>query len=247
MKEKRNISAVILAAGKGNRMKEKELNKVALLLNGKPLISYGVNLLQKMKISPVIVVIGHAKESVKNALKDSKVIFVEQEKQLGTGHALKCAIDKIPPVSTDIIVLYGDDSYLYNQEILNKIIDKHMMEGTMLTLLTIKIEEPTGLGRIIRDSKGEVSGIIEEKDVTEEEKKIKEINPNCYIFSSKFLKKYLPEIPKSPVTGEYYLTSLIKLAWENNEKIYALDGGFLPWKGVNTKEELAEARNLYGQ
>lgn len=246
MNRRRSISAIILAAGKGSRMKE-EVNKVTLLLNGKPLISYAVNLLQKMEVRPIIVVIGHAKESVKNALKDADIIFVDQKEQLGTGHAVKNAIIKVPETSTDIIILYGDDSYLYKKEILNKIINKHMMGNAMLTFLTIKVEEPAGLGRIIRDSNGNVIDIIEEKDATQEQRKINEINPNCYIFRHDFLKKYLPQIPKSPVTGEYYLPSLIKIAKENNEKIQALDGGFLPWKGINTKEDLVEARNLYGE
>ncbi len=243
MTEKRTISAIILAAGKGSRMKE-EVNKVTLPLNGKPLISYAVNLLRKMEIRPIIVVIGHAKESVRNALKDVDVIFVEQKEQLGTGHAVKSALDKIPPVSTDVIILYGDDSYLYKKEILNKIINKHMMGNAMLTFLTIKVEEPAGLGRIIRDSNGNVIDIIEEKDATQEQRKINEINPNCYIFRYEFLKKYIKKIRKNPITGEYYLPSIIKTARENNEKIQAIDGGFLSWKGVNTKEDLEEARNL---
>lgn len=247
MKEKRNISAIILAAGKGRRMNEKEVNKVALLLNNKPLISYAVNVLQEMKVMPILVVIGHAKKSVKNALKGTNTIFVEQKKQLGTGHAVKSAINKVPKAVTDIIILYGDDSYLYSPEILHKIIKTHMIEEAMLTLLTIKVAYATGLGRIIKDNKGEVSGIIEEKDATPEQRKIKEINPNCYIFRKEFLEKYLSKIPKSPVTGEYYLTSLIKIAKENKEKIQSIDGGFLPWKGVNTKEDLEEARYLYNK
>lgn len=247
MNEKRSIGAIILAAGKGKRMDEKEVNKVSLRLGGKPLISYSVNLLNQMKMKPVMVVVGHGKESIKNALKNMDVLFIEQKEQLGTGHAVKIAVSKVPRNLTDIIILYGDDSYLYNEGILNKIINKHMMENAMLTFLTIKVPSSAGLGRIIRDKKGDVIDIIEEKDATPEQRKIKEINPNCYIFKSGFLKKYLPKIPQSPVTGEYYLTSLIKLARENDEKIQAVDGGLLPWKGVNTKEDLAEARSLYGQ
>lgn len=247
MKKKRNIAAIILAAGKGKRMNEKEVNKVTMLLNDKPLISFSLNLLKKMKVLPVIVVVGHAKESVKKALKDYEVTYVEQKEQLGTGHAVTAAFSKIPDNITDIIILYGDDSYLYNKDILNNIINKHMMEKTMLTFLTIKVPNPLGLGRIIRDSSGDVKDIIEEKDATRDQRKINEINPNCYIFQSVFLKKYLPKIPKSTVTGEYYLTSLIKIAGENKEKIRAVDGGFLPWKGVNTKEDLLKARDLYGK
>lgn len=245
MKEKRNISAIILAAGKGKRMNEKGLNKVTLLLNNKPLISYSIKLLQEMKISPIFVVVGHAKESVKEALRDTKVIFVDQKEQLGTGHAVKIATDKIPKSITDIIILYGDDSYLYNQEILQKILNIHMMEDAALTFLTIKVDNAAGMGRIIRDSKGEVTDIIEEKDASEEQKKIQEINPNCYIFQSEFLKKYISKIPRSPVTGEYYLPALIKIGRENKEKIQVVEGKRLPWKGINTKEELEEAKNLF--
>ncbi len=245
MKQKMCVSAIILAAGKGKRMKEEGVNKVTQLLRGVPLISYTVGLLQKMKVSPIFVVIGHAKESVKNALRDTDIIFVEQEKQLGTGHAVKCAMKKIQKTTTDTIILYGDDSYLYTKKVLNKIINRHMIEESMLTFLTIKVPLPGGLGRVIRNNKGEVSGIIEEKDATEEQRKINEINPNCYIFRAGFLNKYITKIRKSPITGEYYLPALIKIARENNEKILAVDGGFLPWKGINTKEDLEEAKRLY--
>lgn len=245
MKINRTIGAIILAAGKGTRMKEKNINKVTKLLRGKPLISYTVDMLQKVKVSPVIVVVGHAKESVENALRDADVVFVEQINQLGTGHAVKCAMKKIQKTTTDIIILYGDDSYLYTEEVLNKIINRHMMEEPTLTFLTIKVANPAGLGRITKNSKGEVTGIIEEKDATDEQRKINEINPNCYIFRSEFLKKYISKIRKSPVTGEYYLPSLIKIARENKEKILVIEEGYLPWRGINTKEELEEAQNMY--
>lgn len=245
MKEKRNIGAIILAAGKGKRMNEKEINKVALRLCGKPLIAYSVELLSQMKIKPVLVVVGHARESVINALKDADVLFIRQNKQLGTGHAVKTAIkNKILLTARDIIILYGDDSYLYNKKVLNKIINKHNIEQAMLTFLTIKVPSARGLGRIIRDNNGEVIDIIEEKDATAQQRKINEINPNCYIFKKEFLLKYVTKISKSPVTGEYYLTSLIKIGRENNEKILTVDGGTLPWKGINTKEDLEQAKNM---
>lgn len=245
MNKKRKISAVILAAGKGSRMKIKETNKVTVLFKNKPLISHTVDLLEKLKINPILVVVGYAKESVKNALKNSQVVFVEQKEQLGTGHALNCAINNIPDDSKDVIVLYGDDSYLYSKDLLQKIINMHMLEKAMLTFLTIQVENASGMGRIIRDNKGDVIDIIEEKDATVDQIKIKEINPNCYIFQSSFLKKYLARIPKSPVTDEYYLPSLIKMGRENNEKIQAINGGFLTWRGINTKKDLEEAGDLY--
>jgi bifunctional UDP-N-acetylglucosamine pyrophosphorylase/glucosamine-1-phosphate N-acetyltransferase len=239
------LGAVILAAGRGKRMKLKNVNKTSLLLNGKPLISYPVELLKKMKIDPVIIVVGHAKNTVQNALRKSQVIFAEQKKRLGTGHAIKSAMSSIPDTITDILVLNGDDSYFYTQNLLNKMITTHYSSNPSVTLLTIKTENPAGIGRIVRDSQNQVIDIVEEKDASESQKKIKEININCYIFQTKFLRKYTPKLRKSPVTGEYYLPALIKLARDNNEKIEILAAGFIPWQGVNTKEELEAAKKIF--
>lgn len=244
MNKQRNICAIILAAGRGSRMKSGDQNKVTMLLHDKPLISYSVNLLENLNITPIIIVVGHAKKSVQEALIDKKVEFIEQASPLGTGHAALTAITKVPSRATDIVILYGDDSYLYTKEILNKIINTHIIEDAAFTLLTIKVDNPQGLGRVIRDKNGNIQGIIEEKDATDEQRKINEVNPNCYIFKAEFLKKYLPEIKKSPVTGEYYLPALIEIAVAKNEKIKIIDGGYLPWKGVNTRQELEEARNM---
>jgi bifunctional UDP-N-acetylglucosamine pyrophosphorylase/glucosamine-1-phosphate N-acetyltransferase len=244
MNQKRNICAIILAAGRGSRMKSGDVNKVTMLIDDKPLISYGINLLQHLNITPIIIVIGHAKKSVQAALKNTKVEFIEQVSPLGTGHAALTGFAKVPSLATDVVILYGDDSYLYTKDILNKIINTHIIEDAAFTLLTIKVDNPQGLGRVVRDKSGKIQDIIEEKDATDEQKKLKEINPNCYIFKAEFLKKYLPEIDKSPVTGEYYLPALIKIAIAKNEKIKAIDGGYLPWKGINTRQELEEAKKL---
>ncbi len=245
MNKNRKLGAIILAAGRGNRMKAKRVNKVTLLLNDKPLVSYAINLLEKMKIHPIFVVVGHAKKSVMNVLRNTKVFFIEQKKRLGTAHAVKKALVDIPADITDIIILYGDDSYTYNQELLHKIINVHFMNDQKLTLLTIKVDNPAGLGRVIRDKTGMVMNIIEEKDASIEQRQIKEINPNCYIFQTEFLKKYLPQVPISPITGEYYLPGLIKLARDFKEEIKVIDAGLLPWKGVNTLEDLAEANSFF--
>ena len=197
-----------------------------------------------MNIAPIILVVGHAKNSVQAALKDREVEFIEQLHPLGTGHAVLTGFAKVPPDATDVVVLYGDDSYLYSKDILNKIINTHIIEDAAFTLLTIKVDNPEGLGRVVRDESGKILDIVEEKDATFKQKKLKEINPNCYVFRVEFLKKYLSEIDKSPVTNEYYLTALIKIAVAKNEKIQVVDGGYLPWKGINTKEELREAEKL---
>jgi bifunctional UDP-N-acetylglucosamine pyrophosphorylase / glucosamine-1-phosphate N-acetyltransferase len=102
------------------------------------------------------------------------------------------------------------------------------------------------LGRVVRDASGNVTAIVEEKDATEEQRAINEINAACYFFSTKFLKKYLKKIKKSPVTGEYYIVSLIEMAAKNKETIETMQVD-LPWRGVNTQEELKEAEQLFAQ
>ena len=243
-KQERQLGAIILAAGRGSRIKAKGTNKVALLLVDKPLILHSIHVLEAMRFQAIVVVVGYAKESVKAVLKDSQIIFAEQTKRLGTGHAAKVGVSKLPEEISDVLIIYADDSHFYKEEMIQKLVDAHIASHASLTFLTITVDNPAGLGRIIRDRADEVTAIIEEKDATEKQRKITEVNPACYIFSTTFLRKYLPTLPKSKVTGEYYLTSLIDIALKNKEKITTVHGGKMPWRGVNTEEELAEAELL---
>lgn len=237
------IAAVVLAAGKGVRMKSKKINKVMLPLNGKPMILYTVELLKKLGIGKIVVVVGFAKEALKNLLGPA-YLYAEQRKKLGTAHALRCGLEKIPESFNKILVLNGDDSAFYLPETIRKLIDKHKNKKAALTMLTIETENPYGLGRILRDKRGEIIGIVEEKDATERQRKIKEINPACYIFERAFLKTYLPKIRKSPFSGEYYLTDLVKLGIDNREKVESVKVENISWRGINTWEELKEAGEL---
>lgn len=238
--------AIILAAGKGKRINAKTSNKVTFMLGDKPMILHTAYLLKQLKIKPIVVVIGFAKESVKN-LFNGDVLFAEQKKRLGTSHGVGVGIMQIPEGIESVLVLNGDDSAFYTKDILKKLLYEHYKNKNALTLLTINVTGPEGLGRIIRDIKGNILYIAEEKDASAKQRKIKEINPGCYVFSVSFLKKYLPKVKKSSVTGEYYLVSLIDLAVKNNEKIQAIKGGKLPWRGVNTKEELEQAEKLFSK
>ncbi|HVF68936.1 MAG TPA: sugar phosphate nucleotidyltransferase [Xanthomonadales bacterium] len=241
----RKLGAIILAAGRGKRMQSKKANKVTLHLANKPLILHSIHLLEKMKFEEIVVLVGYAKDSVKNVLKESNVVFAEQKKRLGTGHAVKVAFKSLDLKITDVLIIYGDDSHFYNEKIISSLIKEHYLKKASITFLTITVANPFGLGRIVRDKSGEVMAITEEKDATEKIRKIKEVNPACYIFDVEFLKKYLPKIPKSKVTGEYYLTSLIDIAIKNAEKIATFKVKNMPWRGVNTREELLEAEKIY--
>lgn len=241
-----NLGAIVLAAGEGKRMNSQNVNKVTLKLGRKPMILYTAKLLDSLNIKTIIVVVGFAKESVINLLKD-KAIFAEQKKRLGTAHAVSIALKKLPKEITDVLVLNGDDSALYPKETIGALVDKHTASGASLTILTIEKENPFGLGRVIRDGRGNIADIVEEKDATVTQREIKEINPGCYMFKVNFLKKFLPKIKKSPVTCEYYLTSLINIGINNKEKVETLQAGKLAWRGINTLNELMEAEKLMGK
>ena len=243
---KTNLAGIVLAAGEGKRMKSKTSNKVTLLLGEKPIVVHGVELLKSLKISPIIIVVGFAKESVKKLFRKD-VVFAEQKKILGTAHAVKTALSLLPKETTDILVIQGDDSAFYRKETVRKLIELHIRDNNSLTFLTVELSNPAGLGRIVRSKTGQIIKIVEEKDATGEEQKIKEINPACYVFSLSFLQKYLPKIKKNPKTGEYYLVDLVGLAIKNKEKSGVIRGGNTTWRGVNTKEELEEAQRLYKQ
>lgn len=238
------IGGVILAAGKGTRMNSTTTNKVALPLAGKPMIVHGLDLLERLNVDPVVIVVGFAKESVMKAV-TKDVIYAEQFERLGTAHAVQTAISQLPDGIENILVIQGDDSAFYKEEALRKMIDTHLINKNALTFLTVELSDPTSLGRVVRDENGVILRIVEEKDAGEDEKKIKEINPACYVFSVSFLRKFLPQVKKSEVTGEYYLVNLIELAQINNEKFEAVKGGFIAWRGVNTPDELREAENLF--
>jgi bifunctional UDP-N-acetylglucosamine pyrophosphorylase/glucosamine-1-phosphate N-acetyltransferase len=227
-------------------MKSKKTNKVTATVGDKPMILHGIHLLQKTKISTIIVVVGFAKDSVKKIIQEN-VIFAEQKKRLGTGHAVSKALPLVPKEVTDVLIIQGDDSAFYKEETIKKLIKKHLEEKNALTFLTITVKNPNGLGRIVRDKRGNLLFIIEEKDATTVQRKINEINPACYVMNVAFLKRYLNKIKKSPVTGEYYLTGLIDVAIKNNQKINILSAGEIPWKGVNTKVELEEAQKLFSE
>lgn len=238
------IGAIILAAGKGKRMNSKKVNKVVLPLANKPMILYIVHVLKDLDINPIVIVVGFAKKSVTQAV-GNQVIYAEQKKRLGTAHAVGCALKYIPNHVGNVLVFQGDDSAFYTKEMISNLIKTHLSSDAVLTFLTIELSNPFGLGRVVRDLNGKVVCIIEEKDATDEQKKIKEINPACYIFKNSFLKKYLKMVKKSTTTGEYYLTSLIDIAIKNKEKIKTAKEGIFSWRGVNTKEELNEAERIF--
>lgn len=242
---KNTLGAIILAGGKGKRMKSLDRNKVTFNLGDRPIIARIVNLLKQLELEQIVVVSGFAKESVVEALKEENVTFAVQVDQLGTADAAKVGLSALNQKIKHVIMLYGDDASLYPLSLLKELVEKHALSNSALTFITFETDIPFGLGRITRDDNGKITSIVEEKNATDEQKKIKEVNPGCYIFSRVALEKYLPQIGKNELSGEFYLTDIISLLLKNGEKVETVNAGKMLWKGINTQEDLAEAEKLF--
>lgn len=244
------IAAILLAAGKGTRIKSQDRNKVTLPFLNKPLIVYGVELMNGIA-DKTIVVVGAFHESVKEALEGHDVMYAYQHDQLGTAHAVKAGLYKIDDLALDpesIIICYGDHTMFYKRDTVQALLDKHGNQDASLSLLTTHFPDPNRLawGRIIRDKKGLVESIVEQKDATEKQRKITEINPGFYIVKTKFLWTALPRIEPSPVSGEYYITDLIQIAVDDGNDIATITVPFDEVGiGINKMEELEESQKIY--
>jgi bifunctional UDP-N-acetylglucosamine pyrophosphorylase/glucosamine-1-phosphate N-acetyltransferase len=240
----RNVAAVILAAGEGTRIKARNRNKVTFLLAGKPMIWYSVQTIKRAGIEKIVVVIKFKPESVKRALGNS-VEYALQGDRKGTAAALEDGIKNIKSPVEKVFVIYGDDSAFYTPELFRFIIAEHDKNSADVSVLSIKLDNPTGLGRIVRRKDGGIEKIVEEKVASVDEKEIQEVNTGCYCFNLDFLKKYLPEIKINPTSGEYYLTDIVDVALKSNRKIHvSLYPDSSIWFGVNDRSQWTRARLL---
>lgn len=238
----KNINAVILAAGEGTRMKSK-YPKVSHKICGKPIVQHVIDSVQRTGIDDIIVVVGHKAEQVKDCIKKD-VRFALQEKQLGTGHAVMCSIDLINDKTETTLILYGDTP-LVTSETLSSLVSYHSEHGFSGTILTADFDDPTGYGRIIRNSSGNVERIVEHKDAADEEKKVKEINSGMYCFNTKELKKALKNIKNDNAQGEYYLTDVIEILRSSGLLVGACKiSDNTDIMGINSRNQLAEAANI---
>lgn len=203
-----DMMAIVMAAGKGTRMKSKN-SKLVQKIYGKEIVKRAVENAQKAGISNIVAVVGYMKEEVMGVLGDS-VKYAVQEEMLGTGHAVMQAAKYLEGKKGKVLVLNGDVPIL-RPETLNKLLNKSIENKEYATLLTAIYDNPTGYGRIVRDEGGNIQAIVEEKDTTDEQKEIKEINAGIYCFDIEALFDALKEIKPNNAQGEYYLTDVIKI------------------------------------
>jgi bifunctional UDP-N-acetylglucosamine pyrophosphorylase/glucosamine-1-phosphate N-acetyltransferase len=232
------ITAILLAAGQGTRMKS-SLPKVLHPIAGKPMIAHALNAIQKSTTEKPIVVVGHGADEVIKYLGDSAQTVL-QEPQLGTGHAVMQA-ESLLKGKTDLVVVCYADMPLLRGETLQKLVETQKNNKGPISMLTVIADDPRGFGRIIRNQKNTVEAIVEEYVATEEQKKIKELNVGGYCFDANWLWGALHRIPKNEKKGEYYLTDTVELASKDNLPVLAtVMDDVEETIGINTRVHLSE-------
>lgn len=236
----KEISAIILAGGKGSRMKS-YLPKVLKKICGRPMISYTLENLRKAGIADVTVVVSYRKNLVIKELSGAVKFAHQKNSKGGTADAAKVGFTKVGKNSKTLVVINGDDSAFYKAGTIKKILGIHKERGRKLTFVSLMKDDPTGLGRVIRGKNGLITNIVEEKDATESQRKIKEVNDGLYVFDKAWFEKNIGKVKKGP-QGEFYLVDIVKLAIDQKDKMatYTLPNDD-EWQGVNTPEQLEEA------
>lgn len=237
-----NTAAIVLAAGRGTRIGANDRNKVAFEIGNRPMVARTVENLRLAQLGQIIAVVGYYADSVREVL-GNKVDYVTQDNPQGTGDAIKTGITRLNHNIDTVLSVYGDDSAFYPPLLYGQIVEIRKLYDADLVFLTINKQDPTGLGRIIRDKQNKVQRIVEEKNASPDEKNIQEINAGLYCFKRSFLEENISKITKNPVSQEYYITDLIEIAISGGNRVETLhleDGSI--WHGVNTSEDLAQAQ-----
>ena len=236
------LTTVILAAGKGTRMKSK-LPKVLHKVGGHPMLEHVMDAAEAAGCRDNVVVIGHGAELVRKLVGNRARIALQAE-QLGTGHAVLQAADTLKDFTGTVMILCGDTPLLEAAE-LRKFYEEHVQSGAAATVMSAIMEEPYGYGRILRDENGDVAGIVEQKDATEEQKQIKEINTGNSCVEAPLLFEVLKTLGNNNAQGEYYLTDVLAKLRGMGKKV----GGVVTADsemimGVNSRRQLAEAESV---
>jgi UDP-N-acetylglucosamine diphosphorylase/glucosamine-1-phosphate N-acetyltransferase len=236
----RKLATIILAAGKGTRMRS-DLAKVLHTVCDRPMIYYSVDLARKTGSEIIVLVVGHQAEVIQEKVKDNNLVYVLQQEQLGTGHAVLQARNTFRHFEGDILILCGDVPLLL-LETIESLISCHRESGAVVTVLTTLLDDPSGYGRVIKGEDDTIIKIVEERDATSQEKKVKEINSGIYCANCRFLFDAVSRIGNDNAQKEYYLTDMVEIAREMDFQVNA----FLTYDsqevmGINTIDELQNA------
>ena len=235
---KSNVAVIILAAGMGTRMKSDKA-KVLHEITNQPMISYVAETARKVAGDSVIVVVGHQAQKVRECLSGfDELIFAHQDKQLGTGHAVLCALPQIPDHCEEVVILCGDVPLIQSETIID-LVEDHLENTRDISLLAVELDNPYGYGRVVLDENLGVTGIIEEADATPEQKEINLINTGIYCIKKQFLLEALPKIGSDNAQGELYLTDVMGIGYREKKKIGVRIGTDCQQiLGVNTCQDL---------
>ena len=233
------FQAIVLAAGKGRRMGS-DLPKVLLPLCGRPIVSHVLDVLAEVGIPRPVIVISKEGDAVREAL-GGGYPYVIQAEQLGSGHAVLCAREAAQN-ARNIIVMCGD-SPLFRIETVRSLMMEHIRSGAAITLVSAILDDPHGYGRILRNPAGEVSGVVEEKFASDEQKAIREINGGCYGFDAEWLWENIGLMTRNEA-GEYCLTEMVNIAIKQGLEVITVASQPDEVAGINTPEQLLAAEQI---
>ncbi len=244
---KQELDVLILAAGLGKRMKSQQA-KVLHDLGGRPLIAHVCRAAQSLNPRKIYVVVGHQGEkvgaAVREELNEDRAVLINQPRQLGTGDAVMSACKALQDAESTVLILSGDVP-LVRPETLRSFVEQHRSGGGACTILSVRMENPSGYGRIVRDEEGRFRKIVEQKDASPDERQIREINSGIYCFESSKLFSVLERVEPANQQGEYYLTDVPAILLSDGERVNVyLHSDAREVAGVNTRAELAEFENL---
>ncbi len=239
------LASIILAAGQGTRMKSDQPKVIHPIL-GKPMLAYTVDTARECGADPVLVVVGFAGQMVIDTM-GPELEYVWQHEQLGTGHAVMMVREKLASRDGDLLVLYGDTPLL-PAETVRQLVELKRKEGAKAAILTLEMRDPYGYGRIIRDGAGNITGIVEEKDATADQKKISEVNTGVYCFEISELLAALDKLSPRNAQGEYYLTDVFKILVDGGMKVVGFKSDSAEAvMGPNDRVQLARTQNYLKQ